>query len=261
MILDATCHISYTAAAPVPAIMMLRPRSGAAQWITREEYSFSPHVPVTEHSDAFGNLCQRLVIPAGTFDVYCSCRAHASDFTDVDRYAQFVPVEQLPESTLQFLLPSRYCQSDMMNDLARSIVGTSPPGYCQVAAIEQWLRDNMRYVSGSSNASTSAIDTANSKEGVCRDYAHLGIALTRSLDIPARMVVGYLYELQPQDLHAWFEAYVGGRWFTFDGTQGIPRGNRITIGYGRDAADVALASSYGSLQVNHMQVTVKLAPV
>lgn len=261
MILDATCHIAYTAPAPVPAIMMLRPRSGAAQWITREEYSFYPHVPVTEHSDRFGNLCQRLVIPAGNFEVHCSCRAHADDFVDVDRYAELIPVNALPESTLEFLLPSRYCQSDMMNSMAMSIVGTSPPGYCQVAAIEQWLRDQMQYVSGSSNASTSALDTAQSKKGVCRDYAHLGIALTRSLNIPARMVVGYLYQLQPQDLHAWFEAYVGNRWFTFDGTQGIPRGNRITIGYGRDAADVALTSNYGDLQINQMWVSVEMARV
>lgn len=261
MILDAACHISYTAPAPVPAIMMLRPRSGAAQWITREEYSFIPHVPVTEHADTFGNLCQRLVIPAGTFEVHCSCRAHASDMVDVDPYAEFIPVNALPESALEFLLPSRYCPSDMMNGMALSIAGGAAPGYSQVAAIEQWLRDNMQYVSGASNASTSALDTAQSRQGVCRDYAHLGIALTRSLNIPARMVVGYLYQLQPQDLHAWFEAYVGGRWFTFDGTQPTPRGNRITIGYGRDAADVALTTNYGDLQINQMWVSVEMARV
>lgn len=135
-----------------------------------------------------------------------------------------------------------------------------PAGYGQVAAIEQWLRDEMKYFTGSSNAHTSALDTANTKTGVCRDYAHLGIALTRSLNIPARMVVGFLHKLEPMDLHAWFEAYVGGRWFTFDGTQKQCRGNRILIGCGRDAADVALSTSYGALQLRSMQVTVQPAP-
>jgi transglutaminase-like putative cysteine protease len=260
MILDATCQISYYTAAPIPAIMMLRPRSGPAQWITREEYLFDPHAPVVEYTDDFGNLCQRVLIPKGQFQVRCSCRAHTADESDIDPSAPFVPVNLLPESALQFLLPSRYCQSDMLNELAASIAEGRAAGYAQVAAIEQWLRDELRYVRGSSNAQTSAVETARQKEGVCRDYAHLGIALTRGLNIPARMVVGYLYQLEPMDLHAWFEAFVGGRWFTFDGTQRQPRGNRITIGYGRDAADVALTSNYGALELKEMKVTVELAP-
>jgi len=257
MILDASCTISYETKTPIPAIMMLRPRSGPAQWITKEEYVFEPHAPVIEYTDDFGNLCQRVLIPAGQFRVSCSCRAHTADEADVDPYAAFVPVHELPESTLQYLLPSRYCQADMLNDLAASITEGRPGGYPQVAAIEQWLRDEMTYVRGSSNASTSAVETAQKREGVCRDYAHLGIALTRSLNIPARMVVGYLYRLEPMDLHAWFEAFVGGRWFTFDGTQARPRGNRIMIGYGRDAADVALTSNYGALDLKEMKVTVE----
>ena len=260
MILDAACHISYTTKAPIPAVMMLRPRSGYAQWITREEYVFEPHAPVVEFTDKFGNLCQRVLIPPGKFDVRCSCRAHTADTVDVDPGAAFVPVHDLPESALEFLLPSRYCQSDLLNDLASSIVGRLPAGYPQVAAVEQWLRDEMKYVRGSSNASTSALETAKFKTGVCRDYAHVGIALTRSLNIPARMVVGFLHGLEPMDLHAWFEAFVGGRWFTFDGMLKQPRGNRITIGYGRDAADVALTSNYGALQLNTLEVTVEMAP-
>jgi transglutaminase-like putative cysteine protease len=259
MILDGTCHISYSSNSPIPAVMMLRPRSGYAQWITREEYTFEPHTPVVEYTDNFGNLCQRVLIPPGNFDVRCSCRAHTADTVDIDPAAPFVPVNMLPESALEFLLPSRYCQSDLLNNLAASIAGDQPPGYKQVAAIEQWLRDQMQYIHGASNASTSALDTAQSRQGVCRDYAHLGIALTRSLNIPARMVVGYLYGLEPMDLHAWFEAFVGGRWFTFDGVQKMACGNRIMIGYGRDAADVALTSNYGALQLVAMKVTVEKA--
>lgn len=259
MILDATCRISYRTDAPIPAIMMLRPRSGYAQWISREEYSFEPHAPVIEYTDDFGNLCQRVLIPKGDFEVQCSCRAHTADTIDVDPDASFISVHELPESALQFLLPSRYCQADLLNDLASSIVGKQRAGYGQVAAIEQWLRDELKYTRGSSNTQTSAVETAKSREGVCRDFAHLGIALTRSLNIPARMVVGYLYQLEPMDLHAWFEAFVGNRWFTFDGTQKTPRGNRISIGYGRDAADVALTSNYGALELKEMTVTVEKA--
>ena len=259
MILDATCHISYASKAPIPAVMMLRPRSGYAQWITREEYVFQPHAPVVEYTDNFGNLCQRVLIPPGEFNVFCSCRAHTADTIDVDPEAAFVPVHNLPESALEFLLPSRYCQSDMLNQLASSIAGGLAPGYPQVAAIEQWLRDELQYLHGSSNASTSALDTVQTRKGVCRDYAHLGIALTRSLNIPARMVVGYLYGLSPMDLHAWFEALVGGRWYTFDGVENQACGNRIMIGYGRDAADVALTSNYGALELKKMVVTVEAA--
>ena len=259
MILDATCHISYHTNSPIPAVMMLRPRSGYAQWITREEYEFQPHAPVVEYTDNFGNLCQRVLIPQGNFDVRCSCRAHTADTIDVDPEAGFVPVHQLPENALQYLLPSRYCQSDLLNGLAASIVQGRNLGYQQVATIQNWLRTEMSYTPGSSTASTSAMDTASSKTGVCRDYAHLGIALTRSLNIPARMVVGYLYQLDPMDLHAWFEAFVGGRWFTFDGMQKEDRGNRITIGYGRDAADVALTSNYGALELTTIKVTVEAA--
>jgi len=260
MILDATCHITYKSNSPIPAVMMLRPRSGYAQWITKEEYAFEPHAPVVEYTDKFGNLCQRVLIPKGQFDVQCSCRAHTADTIDIDRNAAFVPVHDLPESALEFLLPSRYCQSDLLNELAGSIAGLQSPGYLQVASIEQWLRNEMKYVHGSSNASTSALETAKSRTGVCRDYAHLGIALTRSLNIPARMVVGYLYRLDPMDLHAWFEAFVGGRWFTFDAVQKEACGNRIMIGYGRDAADVALTSNYGALELTNMKVTVEKAP-
>jgi transglutaminase-like putative cysteine protease len=259
VILDASCQLEYKANGPIPAVMMLRPRSGYAQWIDREEYVFTPQVPVVEYTDGFGNLCQRLLIPQGDFKLRCSCRAHTSDTIDVDVTAEFVPVQLLPEGTLDFLLPSRYCQSDLLYQLAVSIAGSLSAGYQQVAAIEQWMRDELEYVCGSSDSSTSAVETANSKKGVCRDYAHLGIALTRSLNIPARMVVGYLYELEPMDLHAWFEAFVGGRWFTFDGTQKQPRGNRIVIGYGRDATDVALSSYYGPLEFRSLKVSVEKA--
>ena len=119
------------------------------------------------------------------------------------------------------------------------------PGYDQVAAIVSWLRNTIEYIPGSSNTPVSAVEVNTRQTGVCRDLSHLGIALCRSLAIPARMVVGYLYGLEPMDLHAWFEAYVGGRWYTFDATQAVLKGGYVSIGYGRDAADVAVYSQFG----------------
>jgi transglutaminase-like putative cysteine protease len=257
MRLNAGCKISFEASAPTPAIFMLRPRSGYGQWVTREEYLLEPNLPVTEYTDGYGNLCQRLVVAPGAFVVESVACVETADAIDVDFSAPYVLVEALPETVLQFLLPSRYCQSDQMGTLAGEIVADAAPGYEQVEAIRQWIQAHVDYQYGTSDASTSAVDTAKSQIGVCRDFAHLGIALCRSLNIPARMVVGYLYQLDPMDLHAWFEAYVGDRWYTFDATQKEPRGNRITIAYGRDAADVALCTQFGPMQLLEMQVWVE----
>jgi transglutaminase-like putative cysteine protease len=261
MILDASCEIHFTAKAHTPAILMLRPRSGYAQWIMREEYEITPSATVVEFTDSFGNLCQRVVLAPGQTTIRCACRVDTADEIDVEPGVEFVPPQALPEAALQFLLPSRYCQSDMLGDLAAEIVDDGPTGYAQVEAIRRWLHTNLKYKYGQSTASTSAIDTAKTRIGVCRDYSHLGIALCRALNIPARMVVGYLHRLDPMDLHAWFEAFVGGRWYVFDGTQDAPRGNRISIAYGRDAADVALVTQFGALQLDEMKVMVTEAPV
>lgn len=259
MRLEAGCQISFEADVPTPVILMLRPRSGAGQWVVREEYLLTPVVPVVEYTDGYGNLCQRLVTPQGAFQVQTSAAVETAEAIDVQPGAPFTPVQDLPETVLQYLLPSRYCQADLLGDLVWQIVGNAAPGYDQVEAIRQWIQSQIKYEYGTSNASTSAIDTAQNRIGVCRDFAHLGIALCRSLNIPARMVVGYLYQLDPMDLHAWFEAFVGGRWYTFDATQKEPLGNRILIAYGRDAADVALTTQFGPLKLLNMQVWVNAA--
>lgn len=256
MILEATCRLSLEAAAPVPAIFMLRPRSGWGQWVMREEYACEPHLPMVEYTDDYGNLCQRAVLPRGPLSLAASCVVDTADSIDVNRDAAFVPVGLVPDPILKFLLPSRYCQSDQLIDLAQSIVGGLAPGYRQAGAITRWVHENVTYQYGTSNASTSALETANSRVGVCRDMAHLGIALCRALNIPARFVSGFLHELDPMDLHAWFEAYVGTRWYTFDATQSEAKGNRIAIAYGRDAADVALATQYGPLRLREIKVSV-----
>lgn len=256
MRLNAGCQLVFDAIAPSPLILMLRPQSGLGQWVAQEEYHLEPSVPVVEYVDSYGNLCQRLVSPTGVFKVNTSATVETSDDIDVQQGAEFVPVQELPDYALQFLLPSRYCQSDLLGTLASEIVADIPAAYDQVEAIRHWIHTHVEYRYGTSDASTSANDTAKTRVGVCRDFVHLGISLCRSLTIPARMVVGYLYELKPMDLHAWFEAYVGDRWYTFDATQAEPRGNRIAIAYGRDAADVALATQFGPITLTEMKVWV-----
>ena len=146
---------------------------------------------------------------------------------------------------LQYLLPSRYCESDRLGPHAIDIAGMNNAGYDQVAEISGWIRRHIAYVPGSSGAPCSASEILSSGEGVCKDLAHLGIAMCRSISIPARFVCGYLHQLDPMDLPAWFEVFVGGRWYAFDPTQPDIGGGRVSIAYGRDAADVAIYHQFG----------------
>jgi len=245
MWLRTSCVLTFDIAVPAPFVLMLRPRSGAQQWIAREEYMLTPSVPVFEFTDGYGNLCQRLTAPTGTFEVATSAEVMTSDEVDQAHGAAFVEIQDLPDATLSYLLPSRYCESDRFHQMATAITFGQLPGYDQVAAIVSWLRYNVSYQPGSSDVPISAAEVNSRRVGVCRDLAHLGIALCRSLSIPSRLVVGYLHQLEPMDLHAWFEAYVGGRWYTFDATQSRLRGGYVAVGYGRDAADVAVYSQFG----------------
>jgi transglutaminase-like putative cysteine protease len=245
MWLRTSCNFSFDITAPVPFVLMLRPRSGAQQWVAREEYRLEPSVPVFEFTDHYGNLCQRLIAPTGVFGVYTSAEVMTADYVDQAFGAPFIEVQNVPDDVLSYLLPSRYCESDRFHQMATEITAGQQPGYDQVEAIVGWLRNTISFRPGSSDLPVSAAEVNLRQVGVCRDLAHLGIALCRSLSIPARMVVGYLYQLEPMDLHAWFEAYVGGRWYTFDATQAELRGGYVAVGYGRDAADVAVYNQYG----------------
>ncbi len=245
MWLETSCELEFDITVPTPFVLMLRPRSGAQQWIASEEYRVIPSVPVFEFTDIYGNLCQRLVAPPGFFRIHTAAEVTISDTVDRAPGAPFVDVQYLPDPILCYLLPSRYCESDRFGQIASGITMGQRLGYDQVAAIEDWLRTNIRFEPYNSDIPVSAVEVNTRQWGVCRDLAHLGIALCRSLSIPARMVVGYLFGLQPMDLHAWFEAYVGGRWYSFDATQANTSGGYVAIGYGRDAADVAVYNQFG----------------
>lgn len=245
MWVSTSCELGFDLESPTAFILMLRPRSGAQQWIAREQYKITPTVPVIEFTDVYGNLCQRLVAPAGQFSVYTQAEVMVSDSIDVAQGAEFIDIQNLPDNILSFLLPSRYCESDQFSDQARAITDGHRLGYDQVAAIENWLHKTIRFEQGNSDIQVSAMSVNARQWGVCRDISHLGISLCRSLSIPARMVVGYLHGLEPMDFHAWFEAYVGGRWYSFDATQTSKNMGYVAIGYGRDAADVAVYNQFG----------------
>lgn len=249
----ATLH----AAKPEPVVAMLRPRSGEAQWLVSESYDLTPFTPAREHVDVYGNLCQRFVVPAGDLKVRTEFELIVSASIDIAPGAPLTPVEELPDAALHYLLPSRYVPSDELGDQAQDVVGDAKPGYDQVEAIRAWIEKNIEYRYGVSKPTSTAQDTLRDGAGVCRDFSHVGMAFCRALRIPARMVVGYLHRLDPMDMHAWFEAFVDGRWFTFDATQNEPRGGRITIAYGRDAADVALVTEFGPVETKDMKVRVE----
>lgn len=245
MWLHASCLLEFNIPISTPFLLMLRPRSGYQQWVARELYALTPSVPVIEFTDPFGNLCQRLLAPAGPFSVRTSFDIESADSSDEAPGAPFIEIQQLPDETLPFLLPSRFCESDRCSQLASSIVSGKSAGYDQCAAIVDYIRSTIAYTPGAGQQIISACEVNERPTGVCRDMAHLGIACCRALSIPARMVVGYLETLEPMDLHAWFEAYVGNRWYTFDPTQVSLAGARVAIAYGRDAADVAIYTQFG----------------
>jgi transglutaminase-like putative cysteine protease len=257
MRLKASCEMTLRAPGPTPLIAMLRPRSGEAQWILSERYEFDPFTRAVEYSDGFGNLCQRLVAPANGFRIRTEAIVEVEDAIAVHPGGPLTPWGNLPVDALQYLLPSRYCPSDTLEKFAQEVVAGKAPGYDQADAVRAWIHAHIAYKYGVSTGSTSAADTLRDQAGVCRDFSHIGLALCRALRIPARMVVGYLHRLDPMDLHAWFEAFIDGRWYTFDATQTEPRGGRIAIAYGRDAADVALITQLGPLQTENMHVSVE----
>ncbi|MCP1675250.1 transglutaminase-like putative cysteine protease [Natronocella acetinitrilica] len=239
------CRLEMTYAVASPMILLLRPRSGLYQWVAGDTYRVLPNLPIAEYTDVYGNLCQRLLAPVGPLSIWVQSEVRVLAGAQPAPGAPFVPVEELPAETLIHLTPSRYCEADRLGPLANEITAGALPGYDQVTAISRWINQRIDYLSESDPEPVSATEMVRRGNGVCRDFAHLGIALCRSLSIPARLVVGYLERLEPMDLHAWFEAYVGGNWHTFDPTRPDLTGGRVCLGYGRDAADVAVFSQFG----------------
>ena len=191
-----------------PVAAMLRARSNGRQWVAAERYDIAPWVPATEYVDCYGNLCQRFTLPQGKSMITVEHEVEVADQIAVDRHAPQVPPAMLPDETLMYLLQSRYCPSDKMEERALAIVSGCAPGYPQAERICRWIHENLSYRYGVSQETTCALDTLEQGAGVCRDFAHVGVALCRSLTLPARVVVGYLHGLDPMDMHAWYEVYL-----------------------------------------------------
>jgi transglutaminase-like putative cysteine protease len=252
---------TYDVYAPTAVTTMLRPRRQEGQSIIQEGFKIEPPVPFSEYTDIYGNPCQRAILPVGRVVVSAEVQAQVNPTKPITSPPPgYVLVGNLPDDVMHFILPSRYCQSDLheINMLAMQIAGNLMPGYEQVEAIRTWIHQNITYQYGMTDASTTALDLARNRIGVCRDFTHLAIALCRNLCIPSRMTVGYLDKLKVMDLHAWFDVFIGGEWYTFDAVQEKTEGYRIEIAHGRDAADVAMVTQYGNATLQSLHVEAQL---
>ena len=192
---------------------------------------------------------------ASTLEVSYSVMAQTRHTMVSHQEIQGIPISEIRRSAIPYLFPSRYCQSDRLGRLAMKMFGNINAPYFQTVAIADWIFDNIDYLSGATDTATSAFDTVTQRAGVCRDFAHLGIAFCRALSIPARYFAGYACNMEPPDFHACFEACIGNRWFIFDPTRRAPLNGLVRIATGRDAADAAVATIFGQMQLTSMSVS------
>jgi transglutaminase-like putative cysteine protease len=223
-----------------------------------ERLTVNPSVPVSEFFDSFGNRCGRTVVSAGRVSFRTSALVEDDGNTDVANWtARQHQVQELPNEVLPYLLPSRYCEVDSeLRDIAWARFGKEPAGWPVVQAVCNFVHQHIRFDYMQARANRTALDVFRERTGVCRDYMHLAITFCRSLNVPARYCTGYLGDIgvpvppDPMDFSAWFEVYLGGRWYTLDARNNTPRIGRVLMARGRDAADVALTTTYG---VNTLQ--------
>jgi len=252
----------YQCPAPTPMILALNIHYSRASDLVRPDHLVTfPGVPVSSYRDGFGNWCSRLVAPPGRFVIGTDAVVQDSGLTDVvATYAAEVPVEQLPEPTLVYLLGSRYCETDLLSDIAWQRFGNGPRGWARVQAICDFVHQHIQFNYAHARRTRSAFEAYNEGQGVCRDYAHLAITLCRCMNIPARYCTGYLGDMGteppygPMDFAAWFEVWLGDRWYTFDARNNTPRIGRVLLARGRDACDVALASTFGPNTLQEFRV-------
>ena len=241
------CELDYQVTAPTSFLFHVAAANTAYQKVQSEELRIEPAKDFGVcYLGAEDNRVFRLQAEPG--ELTLSYQASVSLNPEVDSPPEIDETKhpQLPEQALPYLNPSRYCESDRLGNFAMAQFGHLHRGYLRVDAICNWTHEHLRYQSGSTNASTTACDVLIQRSGVCRDYAHLAIALCRALCIPARYVSGYAVALEPPDFHGFFEAHLGDRWYLFDATRLVPVEGLVRIGMGRDAADVPFATLIGA---------------
>jgi transglutaminase-like putative cysteine protease len=262
--LTVGCDFGLDSVQPAEAIMQVAPLDEPGVSIRQERWNTGAQ----HHGylDQYGNRCERFELTSGGSRVSYEAQVVVAAPADViEPGAREVPVAQLPDSVLNFIMPSRFCLPDELGHEAWQRFGDLAPGWTRVQTIVDYVHGQLEFVPGASNPWTTAADAYRAGQGVCRDFAHLAITFCRALNIPARYVFGYIPAIdvplpaEPMDFAAWFEAYLGGRWHTFDARNNRPRIGRVVVGRGRDAIDVALITSFGPLTMTGFEVRAELS--
>ncbi|MDT5148594.1 MAG: hypothetical protein QOI01_327 [Mycobacterium sp.] len=238
---------------PTPMIFNLNVHfTRVSDLVGRDVLLVDPPVPMAAYRDDFGNWCTRIVAPTGRTRVFADAVVNDSGLPDVlVPQAQEIPVPELPDDTLVFLLGSRYCDTDRLSQTAWNLFGQVPPGWDRVQAICDYVHRHITFDYQRADNTRTALEAFNERVGVCRDFTHLAVAFCRCMNIPTRYCTGYLGDIGmpppygPMDFAAWFEVFLGGQWHTFDARNNTPRIGRVLIARGRDAADVALSNAFG----------------
>ncbi len=258
---EITADLGYSVSNSSALLLNIHALRSPRQTVIEETFTIDPYVKVEEILATQGESRFIRIELTQETALKISYKAKVDNYYEINDYTkqQLISVAQLDPSVFQYLYPSRYCQSDKLYRFANTKFGSIVNPFSKVIALTNWIHENVEYLSGSTNSQTSAYDTVTELAGVCRDFAHLGIALCRALTIPARYFTGYAYQLQPPDFHACFEAYLGNNWVLFDATKLVPLNGLVKIATGRDAAETAVASLFGIVQGNSMNVTCEVA--
>lgn len=262
MLIRIGFDIVFEVPAPVPVLLMLHTHPEKVAALRRpEKLVIEPEVPAVHFTDGFGNHAARISAPAGKLRLtYDNVALDSGEPEPTIEGARLHPVEEVPPEYLQFLLASRYCEVDRMVEMAWDLFGKTPPTWERVQAVMDWVHGHITFGYQFASSTKTAFDVCGEKQGVCRDFQHLGITLLRALNVPARYATGYLGDIgvppnpSPMDFSAWFEVYLGQRWYTLDGRHNKPRIGRILQARGRDAVDVALTTSFGSTRLEKFLV-------
>jgi transglutaminase-like putative cysteine protease len=261
MYIKAGYEITFDCEKPTPMLLVLSVHpSRLPDLRTPQDIAFDRNVTHEDYLDGFGNICTRTTLPSGLTTIRNEFVIDDSGLPDVlTPGARQHPIEELPTETLVYLLGSRYCETDRLGDVAWALFAGTEPGWARVQAICDYAHERITFGYHHARGDKSAWEAYTDRTGVCRDYAHLAIALCRCMNIPARYCTGYMGDIgvpvvDPMDFSAWFEVYLGGQWHTFDARNNKPRIGRILIARGRDATDVAISTSFGASRLAAFKV-------
>lgn len=262
MLIRIGFDIGFEIPAPTPILLMLYVHPSREKDLQEpEQLKFDPPIPVDNFYDGFGNKVARIVAPAGKLRITHDTVIRDSGKPDelgIDAVQH--PIEQLPHDVLPFLMASRYCEVDRLTDIAWDLFGQTPLGWPRVQAVLDWVQNHVTFGYQYARSTKTALDVYYEARGVCRDFMHLSVTLLRALNVPARYVTGYLGDIcippvdLPMDFSAWFQVYLGGRWWDVDARHNEPRVGRILMATGRDATDVALTTSFGPTRLTSFNV-------